>query len=329
MNFQFNNDKLITKENDSDKENKNPNIDKKFRINAKAFFITYPQCNLDKNKIYDLLPEKHTITEYYIAEEKHEDGNPHIHALIKYSYKRNITNCKHFDIEGFHPNVQAVKNWNNSKAYVCKDNNFISYVSLDTSTPENYNKRKKDFNEWKEDQELLSFKDITYPIKFLHYKIDKPNPNIKKRHYWFIGAPDFGKTYAIEKTFAGLKIFKRGNNKYPFEGYNNEDIIIYDDIEKISFEEISNVSNTYHTKTLVYGDTRYNKIYWKIGHTRTIIVVTNTYPHYNKLQNAFESRFYTIMLFNDRILIDDPMEDKDLILPNNIPILERQKAIYF
>jgi len=63
--------------------------------------------------------------------------------------------------------------------------------------------------------------------------------------------------------------------KYPFEGYANEDIIIYDDRENVSFEEFANVANTWDIVMPVFGEVRFNTQDWKVGHTRNIIVLSN------------------------------------------------------
>lgn len=268
---------------------------KGFRLSAKKVFLTYPKCKLSKEELLEKLPGKESLQQYVISTELHEDGEPHLHAILVYNYKLNIKDQKHFDIEGYHPNIQPVKNLNNAINYVCKDGDFIRTYKLDMSTPEGYLKRRKDFVAWQTDMENSEYKDIKYPIEFLGVTIEKPDPALKKRNFWFVGKPDLGKTFAIESTFGGLRVYKRGQNKYPFENYDNEDIIIYDDFIP-SFVEIANVCNTYNTRTQVYGDVRYTSKYWKKGHTRTIVIVSNEYPDYGKLDKAMEARFEIIVL---------------------------------
>jgi len=45
------------------------------------------------------------IEDYIIAQEKHEDGNLHIHAWMKLDRKVNIGDPAIFDISGYHPNM--------------------------------------------------------------------------------------------------------------------------------------------------------------------------------------------------------------------------------
>lgn len=270
-----------------------------FRINAKRFFLTYPKCTLSKEELRDELEKMHSIDHYIISEEKHEDGTPHLHAYIQFTKKLNIKDANHFNIKNFHPNTQAVKDKVSCIRYVKKDGNYIENLTYDFNDPHDFIKRKKNYDAWVDYNEQLKLKDIDYPINFLGINIDKPDPANKKRHYWFVGPPDLGKTYAINETFGGYKVYVRPNNKYPFEAYNDEDIIIYDDIHDIKFTELANVTNTYKIRTPVYGDVRYNNKFWKLNHTRIIIVVSNKAPEYYDLQDAFLSRFNIIDLRTD------------------------------
>jgi len=73
------------------------------RIQAKGWFLTYPQCSLTKEHLLQELKKTGTITEYIVASEKHESGEPHLHAFIKYSKKVSLTPTK-WDVEGHHGN---------------------------------------------------------------------------------------------------------------------------------------------------------------------------------------------------------------------------------
>lgn len=100
-----------------------------FRLNAKAFFLTYPQCPIPKEIAKILLEDRGTIIEGIFAEEKHEDGTPHLHAYIKFDRKRNFTNNTCFDLlyegKNYHGNYQTARNPEASKQYCKKDGNFI------------------------------------------------------------------------------------------------------------------------------------------------------------------------------------------------------------
>jgi len=59
--------------------------------------------------------------------EAHQDGTPHVHAVIQFSKKVDIRNERHFDLNEFHPNVQSVKHMGKSINYVKKDGLYTEY----------------------------------------------------------------------------------------------------------------------------------------------------------------------------------------------------------
>jgi len=105
----------------------------KFRINAKSVFLTYPKCTLSKEELsLHLYQLKHKYSYSCICLEQHEDGTPHLHAVLKFVKKVDIRSEKYFDIEGFHPNIQTTKNINASINYIKKDKDFIEMGDLES-----------------------------------------------------------------------------------------------------------------------------------------------------------------------------------------------------
>jgi len=96
-----------------------------FRMNARNIFLTYPRCNLSKETLLEELIKIKPPHAYVISMEVHEDGAPHLHALLKYTKPINITNPNYWDVKGFHPNMQTARDVEAVKAYVEKDGNFI------------------------------------------------------------------------------------------------------------------------------------------------------------------------------------------------------------
>lgn len=97
-----------------------------FRFNASKVFLTYPQCNLSVQQLLEGLASIKEIKYYAIAQERHEDGNPHLHALCQFSSKINTVNQAYFDIQGFHPNIQRPRNIKDVLTYIKKDGEYIS-----------------------------------------------------------------------------------------------------------------------------------------------------------------------------------------------------------
>jgi len=100
-----------------------------FRLNAKNFFLTYPQCPAAKDTLLAFLSGLRPSTYVLVSSEQHADGTPHLHALLCLVDKYNCRNERFFDFESegrtFHPNLQAVRNLNDVRTYVLKDGNFV------------------------------------------------------------------------------------------------------------------------------------------------------------------------------------------------------------
>jgi len=95
-----------------------------FRIDAKNFSLTYPQCTASKEAVLDFLQ---TMSPNYIcvSKEQHADGNPHIHAAISFETKKNLRNERYFDFNEFHPNIQSTRNMDQWINYIKKGGDFI------------------------------------------------------------------------------------------------------------------------------------------------------------------------------------------------------------
>jgi len=102
-----------------------------FKFQARKVFLTYPRSNLTKDELYTELHAAHPIKLAYICIENHEDGTPHLHAAITFEKKIVTRRPDVFDVQGFHPNIQAVRNWNASVNYVKKDKDYSIYNNSD------------------------------------------------------------------------------------------------------------------------------------------------------------------------------------------------------
>nr|QEL50477.1 replication-associated protein [Tomato leaf curl Ghana virus] len=109
---------------------------RKFLINAKNYFLTYPQCSLTKEEALSLLQNLQTPTNkkyIKICRELHENGEPHLHALIQFEGKYKCQNNRFFDLVSptrsahFHPNIQGAKSSSDVKSYIDKDGDTIEW----------------------------------------------------------------------------------------------------------------------------------------------------------------------------------------------------------
>lgn len=63
-----------------------------------------------------------------VCEEHHLDGTPHLHAVLVFEEKLNITACDFFDVfAGKHGNYQACRSPKKALQYVIKDGHFVAH----------------------------------------------------------------------------------------------------------------------------------------------------------------------------------------------------------
>nr|CCE94334.1 replication associated protein (Rep) [African cassava mosaic Burkina Faso virus] len=109
---------------------------RKFRINSKNYFLTYPKCSLTKDEALSQIRNLETPTNkkyIKICKELHDDGEPHLHVLIQFEGKYNCQNQRFFDLVSptrsahFHPNIQGAKSSSDVKSYIDKDGDTLEW----------------------------------------------------------------------------------------------------------------------------------------------------------------------------------------------------------
>lgn len=118
----------------------------RFQLRAKRLFLTYPQCPIPKDValglLADLLSDRWTDTapngmrSYIVAEEKHEDGNQHLHCFLEFEGNFSTRNPRFFDLTEeetgtvYHPNTQAARSMKRVAKYVTKEGNYLTNLPL-------------------------------------------------------------------------------------------------------------------------------------------------------------------------------------------------------
>uniref|UniRef100_Q9YL27 Replication-associated protein n=1 Tax=Tomato yellow leaf curl virus - Mild[Portugal] TaxID=270153 RepID=Q9YL27_9GEMI len=109
---------------------------KRFQINCKNYFLTYPKCSLTKEEALSHLKDLETPTNkkyIKVCRELHENGEPHLHVLIQFEGKFKCQNQRFFDLVSpsraahFHPNIQGAKSSSDVKSYVDKDGDTVDW----------------------------------------------------------------------------------------------------------------------------------------------------------------------------------------------------------
>lgn len=246
----------------------------------------------------------------------------HVYCNYKRRHEVSNARYFDVSVEGdvFHPNVQGCRNRRQWLEYLCKGNDTNARELLEGSgsgsrnnhassqrrsipSIENDGQYHIDAYQYKDRQraydgytftqqyrEREKLKEINWPVKLEYeaglntsfYEMHEPDPRIKRRSWWIVSPPNSGKSRWINDKFAFQKVYCPRTGPYPFEGYDGESIIIYDDREP-EFAEVSNVLNTWNIIMPVWGQVRYKTQNWPLGQTRNVIVLSN-----KRIENAYE-----------------------------------------
>ena len=103
-----------------------------FRVSSKAYFLTYKGTSdtgqkITKQSLADFLlnpslrhqrvfPQK-----YVICQQMYDSGQPHFHAILIYSRRKQILYQDAFDFLNIHPNIQSLRNKKAALEYVYKE----------------------------------------------------------------------------------------------------------------------------------------------------------------------------------------------------------------
>lgn len=211
---------------------------------SKGWFCTWPKCPIGKEMCLEELKAKLPIEEYVICEEEHQDESKHLHAFIKLK-KRKLWNKELFDVAGYHGNYQPAKSWNAVKEYVKKDGNYISNINEDVFAGKHTTKIKKE-DLLKDIDEVLdtglitpmqvaAFYKNSMTYKMLQQKRQKMPEKLpeKKRHLWFYGASNTGKTYKIREMMkqTGEENWFQIPTNNDWIGYNGEKYLYIDEFK--------------------------------------------------------------------------------------------------
>lgn len=94
-----------------------------FRVQSRYLFLTYPRCDAPKMRLLDALQRVLSLRMAWciIAQECHQEEGFHLHCVIGFHKKFDCKNERLFDFDGFHPNIQSVRDLQQSIRYVQKE----------------------------------------------------------------------------------------------------------------------------------------------------------------------------------------------------------------
>lgn len=225
------------------------------RIRSKSLLLTYPHCPVAKSELLDAVWKScsdWTPVYAVCAEEKHADGQPHLHCFIMCEAPCKIVkkDMKMFDIIKhdicYHCNIKSCKSPKDAIRYVKKDGNYITngtcpYKDCYTTLEKNKLLESKKLSELVECGELSIFKvpQLQKAISILqNERMENRGRDEPPQTYWFWGDTGAGKTkeavsFATEK---GLSFWISNSNDKWFDGYSGQEVAILDDIRASSWD---------------------------------------------------------------------------------------------
>lgn len=220
-------------------------MNKKFRLNSRNLFLTYPRCYYSKQELFIFLEHKLDIQYCLIAQETHEDGALHLHAYVQLKDKCNFSSPKCLDFNGIHGNYVSAKGY-------YQDN--YNYLTKEDQLPFEYgepNKAKNKSEETKqgirERNEMLATKDLVSLVKegeirienylnvkksVMAYKMDSitiGGYQPLKKCFWICDQPEKGKSRRVREL--EIPFYTKPLNKW-WDGYKQEPVVMIEDFDK-------------------------------------------------------------------------------------------------
>lgn len=279
---------------------------------AKQVLLTYSQVEKDvmgepvftKQELFEWIKDKFDPTFIKVAQETHNDGGIHFHAVIRWSNKQHYRNMNIFDYKDHHPNWKVIKHgrehWTRVLMYLDKEDKApLTTNQLELYNPLNFEKERSNYEAYQQAMHQARLKKVTFPITLGLNGVSDITGG-KKRHLWIWGESNCGKSTWFRKTFDEYEYYLRPRNyDCPFDGYKNQTIICYDDIamERVQWDELVALCETHRPYTEQYpGRTRYANRYLD-GGERWVVVISNHPPPTTYANHpAFLARFNVVQV---------------------------------
>lgn len=270
------------------------------RIKAKGWFVTWPKCPIGKEMCLNELQAKYSVVEYVVCEEEHEDETKHLHAFLKMD-KKIYFKPDMFDVCGYHGNYQVAKSWRAVINYVKKDGNYISNINLDNAQKKQSKMKKedllKDVDQVLDEglitpMQVASFYKNSQIYKMLQQKRQRMPDKLpeKKRHLWFFGGSNTGKTYKLREMMkqTGEDNWFQIPTNNDWIGYNGEKYLYMDEFKgQLSIQQLNNICDGNYKVNVKGGST------W-IGWECQVIICSNysIKDCYNKCEDNILETLY-------------------------------------
>jgi len=213
---------------------------KRFRLSGKNFFLTYPKCDMSRSEAANMLNHKLACDYMIVAQEMHQDGTPHLHAMITAKQKAQITNSNFFDLGVFHGNYQTARKTDDVRQYIMKADEYPLEIGLYASNDQSVVQKRALENKKiietplhelvdSGDISLFSYQVLTQAKNlYMLDKMDVPE-YMPKNCLWIYGNTGIGKSRYVRDNYPGL-FYNKPQNKW-WDGYKGEKVILLDDFD--------------------------------------------------------------------------------------------------
>lgn len=283
-----------------------------------GFFLTYPQCSLTPHEALELLKNccDTPIKEYVIATEAHKDGQPHLHAFLR--YERKVTwRANLWDIAGHHGNYQQSKSREAVIKYCTKEGNFIANIDVQSAKMKKACRNKELIDEDAKklvDDGTIGLLQLPSLVKAkaAYFLAQPPFRADDVRGFWVVGPSGSGKTH-LARTKAET-YFLKAQNKW-WDGYEGQHHVILDDFDEQGLC-LAHYLKIWADKWECTGEIKggtvslMHRFFW-ITSQYEIGDLWNL-PEQQEIRDALRRRFRIIRM-RDRAVVST----KDVQLPNN------------
>nr|WCR62204.1 MAG: replication associated protein [Circoviridae sp.] len=258
---------------------------KRFRLQAKNIFLTWPQCEVSKEAALEFIKDvckDFGVSYVFVARESHKDGNKHIHALVRLKEAIDTYDERFFDMEDKHPHIEVARNIKSVITYLKKENDTLEWGDRPACAGIVDKKIKQE--RMLRDLQTKTIHEIMLEGEYTVYEMNammrlkqyadatkRVWPQFRKRHVlWYWGPTGSGKTRAASETLQrecpNDWIPITGDCNTFFNGYDAQKGVLFDDFRAgtMRFNVLLQILDGYRVMVNVKGSVREWNAEWII-----------------------------------------------------------------
>lgn len=243
-----------------------PSSSMPYDLNSSSLFLTYPQCPLDKQMAYDELFKRLQPQKLLVAQEKHKNGDLHLHVYAKLASTYRTKDPTALDLLGYHGNYQGCRSAKNVLKYCTKEEDYIASFDVAEALGTKSTRKeamqslilgKRTLEELVVDEPQFLYGYSKLKMDLLNYQKDTkstkenvpaflPNPwgkvlptawSRKCRHFWLYSErPNVGKSYLFARPLAhNYRTHIRVGSEPYWDLRGDEQLVILDEYNHCCF----------------------------------------------------------------------------------------------